>query len=128
MTIGTFPSSPFSDTSFRIVGRTCTDEEKDNPDFTSEQGLFSHIDDFPELSRVAETYPKIKEIPIKSNNHYGSMMSYTDTESETIPLFVKDQDGELHIISSNNKSIRIDLKNAMLVYMGKSMEGVQLEA
>ena len=110
--------------SYRLI----TDEEKDNPDFTSEQGLFSHIDDFPELSRVAETYPKIKEIPIKSNNHYGSMMSYTDTESETIPLFVKDQDGELHIISSNNKSIRIDLKNAMLVYMGKSMEGVQLEA
>ncbi len=110
--------------SYRLI----TDEEKENPDLTTDQGLFSHIDDFPELSRVAETYPKIKEIPIKSNNHYGSMISYTDSESETIPLFVKDQDGELHIISSNNKQVRIDLKNAMLVYMGKTMEGIKLES
>ena len=109
--------------SYRLI----SDEEKEDPDFTSEQGLFSHVDDFPELSRVAETYPQIKEIPIRSNNHYGSMMSYTDEEPETIPLFIKDQDGELHIISSNNKSVRIDLKNAVLVYMGKSLNDVPLE-
>ncbi|PQB05446.1 cation:proton antiporter [Aureitalea marina] len=108
--------------------RLISDEEKENPDFTSEQGLFSHVDDFPELSRVAETYPQIKEIPIRSNNHYGSMMSFTDEESETIPLFIKDQDRELHIISSNNKSVRTDLKNAVLVYMGKSLNDIALEA
>lgn len=107
--------------------RLISDEEKENPNTPVKDGLFSHVDDFQQLTRVAETYGEIHEIPIKSNNHYGFMIAHTDREKESIPLFIKDQDGELHIISSNNKSVRTDLKNAMLVYMGKSMEGIDFE-
>ena len=41
-----------------------------------------------------------------------------------MPLFVKDEEGELHIISSYNKDIKEVQKGFKLVYLGKPLDTV----
>jgi hypothetical protein len=39
-----------------------------------------------------------------------------------IPLFIKDDDGELHIIASHNKDAEHIGKSSLLVYLGKPID------
>ena len=43
----------------------------------------------------------------------------TNNDKDIIPLFVKDNTGELHIISSFNKDVKDVDKGSKLVYLGK---------
>lgn len=47
------------------------------------------------------------------------MIEITNNEKETIPLLVKDKQGVLEIISSQNKAIEKIEKGYKLVYLGK---------
>ena len=86
-----------------------------------EEGLFSHIDDFSSLAHVVEAHPEVKELPIEGSAHYAKLMERTKDDPECIPLFVMDNTGELHILTSYNRQTQIDLKNAKLVYIGKDL-------
>ena len=52
------------------------------------------------LVDVAKNYPSIQEIELKDKAHYESLIRITNKDKDIIPLFIKDNNGELHIISS----------------------------
>ncbi|MEL6811170.1 MAG: NAD-binding protein, partial [Bacteroidota bacterium] len=102
--------------------RLITAEEMQDPNNNSEQGLFSHVDDFASVSKVAQQFPFIRELDLDNKEHYERLMDYTDTIKDSIPLFLKEKGGELRIISSYNKKVADDIsKGFKLVYLGKPL-------
>ncbi|MCH9660399.1 MAG: cation:proton antiporter [Bacteroidetes bacterium] len=102
--------------------RLISSEEMKDPNNNPEQGLFSHIDDFASVSKVAQLYPVILELTLQSKEHYDNLIDVTDKSKESIPLFLKDPKGTLSIISSYNKNITDVAEGYSLVYIGKSLE------
>lgn len=110
---------------FRLI----TSEEMMNSNNNPEQGLFSHVDDFVSVSKVANQYPSILEIEIADKEHYDRIIDYTDKDKMSIPLFLRDESNEFHIISSYNKEATDAIqKGSKLVYLGKLIEDKTLKA
>lgn len=104
--------------SFRLI----TVDEMNDPESSPSEGLFSHTDDFIQLSEVARKFPKIHEIEIESREHYEELIEKINKDEDIIPLLVKDKRGVLEIISSNNKAIDKIEKGYKLVYLGKRIK------
>ncbi len=103
---------------FRLV----TEEEMNDPKNNPKEGLFSHTDDFELLLRTVQKYPAIHEIEIKDESHFIKLIEITKGEKNCIPLFLKDIDGELEIISSYSLESHNIVKGCQLVYLGKPIE------
>jgi len=101
---------------FRLITKEEMKDVSNNP----KEGLFSHTDDFGLLTKVAKDYPIIHEIEIKDQAHYEKLIEITDEDLDNIPLFIKDTNGELEIISSYNKDKEIK-EGWKLVYLGKEI-------
>ncbi len=101
---------------FRLITKEEMKDISNNP----KEGLFSHTDDFGLLTKVAKDYPTIHEIEIKDQAHYEKLIEITDEDLDNIPLFIKDTNGELEIISSYNKDKGIK-EGWKLVYLGKEI-------
>ena len=104
--------------SFRLVSTEEMLDENNNP----HEGLFSHTDDYNSLAEVAKRYPSVQEMSINDKEHYDTLIDITNTDKDIIPLFVKDTNGELHIISSYNKEIETIEEDSKLVYLGKPFD------
>lgn len=104
--------------SFRLV----TQEEMNDGNNNPKEGLFSHTDDYNNLVTVAKNFPSIQEIDIENKEHYKSLIEITNSNKNIIPLFFKDDEGELHIISSYNTEIEAIGENCQLVYLGKPFD------
>jgi NhaP-type Na+/H+ or K+/H+ antiporter len=102
---------------FRLVTAKEMKDLSNNP----REGLFSHTDDYGLLTKTAQKYPTIHEIELQDNDHYNKLIEMTDKDIDIIPLFIKDNNGELDIISSYNKDQEIK-KGWKLVYLGKEIE------
>ena len=100
---------------FRLVSSQEAAGSIENPD----DGLFSPKDDYNVLLNAANSFPQILEEPVKSVEHFKQLIEITDQEKLTIPLFIKDNTGELHIISSDNKDQEYVTESSFLVYLGK---------
>ena len=101
--------------SFRLVN---SDEMKD-PENNPEEGLFSRTDDFITLTETARKYPSIQEIDITDKEHYESLIEITKADKDIIPIFLKNDTGDLKIIPSFSNqfdNIKVGYK---LVYLGK---------
>lgn len=103
---------------FRLV----SPDEIGDPENNPREGLFSPTDDYVKLSELERKYHKIHEIDIKSQEHYAGMIEISKTDSEIIPLFVKDDDGDLSIIPSNSQGVEIEGAGYKLVYLGRSSD------
>jgi NhaP-type Na+/H+ or K+/H+ antiporter len=101
---------------FRLI----SSEEMKNAENNSEKGLFSHRDDFINLSEVVRDFPAINEVKIKSKEDYILKIEKLNTEISSIPIFVKSNDGVIHIISSYSENMNIEEGN-MLMYLGKKL-------
>ena len=101
---------------FRIVS---TDEMTEGPQ-KPKSYLFTHKDDYINLSEVVRDYPFVNEVPINSQQHYNQLLNEINDELHAIPLFLKDNTGFIHIISSLNNSFKID-KGNVLMYIGKKI-------
>ena len=99
--------------------RLVTEEEMNDSRNNPKEGLFSHTDDFVSLSRTAHKHPSINEIEIKDKSHYESLIETTINDENIIPLFLKDTNGELEIISSYSKNKNEFTSGCKLVYLGK---------
>jgi len=85
------------------------------------ENLFTHKDDFINLSEVVRDFPLVNEITVSSQEHYHSLLKEINDEQHAIPMFLKDALGEIHIISSlKNEAIPIEKGNA-LIYIGKTI-------
>ena len=100
---------------FRLV----TTKEMLDDSNTPKEGLFSHKDDFNRLSELTRKHPSIQEIDLEDKTHYEKLITISNNDEDIIPLFVKDNEGELHIISSNNLAFKNIEKGYQLVYLGK---------
>jgi len=104
--------------SFRLV----TTDEMNNPEDNPKEGLFSHTDDYLTLTEVTRNFPSIQDIDIDDKAHYKSLIEITNKNKDMIPLFLKDDEGELHIISSYNTDVDVLGKDSKLVYLGKPFD------
>ena len=104
--------------SFRLVSVDEMRDSNNNP----KEGLFSHTDDFTTLSNVVRKFPSIQEIELKDKAHYESLIELSDNDKDIIPLFIKNEDLEIKIISSYNKDVEEIGKNWQLVYLGKPFD------
>lgn len=111
--------------SFRLVTKAEMMDDQNNP----REGLFSHTDDYNTLSDLTVKFPSIHEIKLDGRDHYLKLIEITNNDKDVIPLFVKDHDGELHIISSFNKQVEDIEKGSELIYLGKpfDIEHVKIE-
>lgn len=100
---------------FRIVNP----DEMNDPENNPEEGLFSHTDDFIKLTDAARKYPSINEIELKDKDHYDGLIEITKADNDIIPLFLKEEKGDLKIISSFSKEIADIKEGQKLVYLGK---------
>jgi len=101
---------------FRLVST----EEMKKGNQKPNENLFTHKDDFINMSEVVRDFPIINEIPVTSQEHYQSLLKELNEEPHAIPLFLKDNKNLIHIISSLNKSIKIENGN-VLMYIGKTI-------
>tara|TARA_R110001583_G_scaffold25521_9_gene92237 strand:- start:2133 stop:3950 length:1818 start_codon:yes stop_codon:yes gene_type:complete len=101
---------------FRIIS---TDEMKEG-NLAPNKKLFTHKDDFLNLSEVVRDFPLVNEVKVSSNTQYIELLKEINDEKQAIPMFLKDNDGVIHIISSLDDSIEIE-KGNVLIYIGKTI-------
>lgn len=104
--------------SFRLVTSQEMLDDNNNP----KEGLFSHKDDFNRLSELTRKHPSIQEIDLEDKAHYEELITISNNDEDIIPLFVKDNEGELHIISSYNLEVKNIEAGYQLVYLGKPFD------
>lgn len=104
--------------SFRLI----TSEELNDPNHKPNQGIFIQTDDFISLAETTRRYPAIHEIDIKDKDHYRNLIALSEKEVNIIPLFLKDETGELHIISNIDKDKEQFSKGWKLVFLGKPFD------
>ncbi len=102
---------------FRLVNS----EEMKDPDKSSATGLFSHTDDYINLSKVVRDHPYFNEVTLSSKEHYLKLLEATKNEIMSIPLFLMNNDGEFQIISSQSEQMSVESGN-QLMYLGKKLE------
>ncbi|WP_298492734.1 sodium:proton antiporter [uncultured Algibacter sp.] len=104
--------------SYRLVTTQEMLDDTNNP----KEGLFSHKDDYSALLELTRAYPSIQEIDLEDKKHYDKLITISNDDPEIIPLFVKDNEGEFHIISSYNLEIENIEAGYKLVYLGKPFD------
>ncbi len=102
--------------SFRLI----SEEEMKKDVKVTQTGIFSKTDDFLNLSEVARDFPLTNEVIINSKEHYYSLLNELNKETQSIPVFLKDNDGRIHIIADLNNTVKIEQGNT-LVYIGKKL-------
>lgn len=102
--------------------RLVTSDEMNNPEKSPKDGLFSATDDYINLTEVTRKYPAIQEIELEDAKHYESLMEMASKDKYMIPLFLKDDEGELHIISSYSSDANKIGEGFKLVYLGKPFD------
>lgn len=101
--------------------RVISSEEMEDPEQNPNEGLFSHTDDYIKLVNLSRRYPKVNEITLNSKDHYIGLIEISKVEPDIIPLFIKNEEGKLNILQSNNTDVEID-ENSKLVYLGKEFK------
>ncbi|GAB1309047.1 sodium:proton antiporter [Urechidicola sp. KH5] len=96
-------------------------EEMQNPDNNAVDGLFSHTDDFINLSEVVRDYPQVNEVELTSRKHYSESLKKINSEINAIPIFVKTNDDFIHIIPSYSDQMTVE-KGNVLMYLGKELD------
>lgn len=103
---------------YRLVTTKEMLDDTNNP----KEGLFSHKDDYSALLELTREYPSIQEIDLKDKPHYDDLIKISNNDPDIIPLFVKDNEGEFHIISSYNLEFENIEAGYQLVYLGKPFD------
>lgn len=102
---------------YRLVSSSEMNDPSNNP----KHGLFSHTDDFINISEIVRDYPYINEVNITSKENYINLLNETKKAIKTVPLFIKDLKGEIHIITSNSEQMPVET-GYKLMYLGKKLE------
>ncbi|MEZ4801528.1 MAG: sodium:proton antiporter [Gelidibacter sp.] len=103
---------------FRLI----TSDELNDPNHTPKQNIFIKTDDFISLAETTRRYPAINEIELRDKEHYESLIRISENDDDIIPLFLKDESGELHIISNIDKDNEEFTEGWELVYLGKPFD------
>ena len=103
--------------SYRLVSH----DEMNSPETLKEE-LFSHSHDYNSLNDIADKYPSVNETDIDTDEDLSKLLNIFSKESDSVPLFIKKNDGNLIIFSPKDAdAISID-KGYQLVYLGKPLD------
>lgn len=102
---------------YRLISPEELRDGTDNP----EDGLFSHTDDYINISEVVRDYPNINEVEITSKDHYLNLLDATKKELKTVPVFIKNTDGDIHIIPSHSDQLPVEVGYTFM-YLGKKLD------
>ncbi|RXP44578.1 cell shape-determining protein [Lutibacter sp. HS1-25] len=102
--------------SFRLIST----EELLNKTPVDNEHLFTDRDDYINLSEIVRDFPYINEVTIDSAKHYKDTLKKINEELHAVPMFLKDEVGFIHIISSLGKNFKIE-KGNVLMYIGKKI-------
>lgn len=105
--------------SFRVVD---TDEIPD-PENRNKPELLSLKDDFVAFMDAVRANPTVHEVPLKDEDQYQVLWERINASENMVPLFIKDLEGELHIIPSFLRSGGQIREGYKLVYMGEVLGG-----
>ena len=101
---------------YRLISKS----EMDNISILPKEGLFSATDDFINMTEVTRNYPTINEIAIETSQEYHTLAQIIADDTNMVPLFVKEKDGTIDIISSFVQSLELkSFEGCQLVYLGK---------
>jgi NhaP-type Na+/H+ or K+/H+ antiporter len=104
---------------YRLISK----QEMDHTEKIPHEGLFSATDDYINLTEVVRKFPKINEVAIESEDDYHNLSGMMAKDQNMVPLFVKEKDGTIHIISSFINEVDPDsFEGGHLVYLGKPMD------
>lgn len=87
----------------------------------SEHALFSKDDDYLNMMRVSLDYPQIHEVAISNAVEYNNLIEKCLDAEESIPLFVKNAEGNFQVIKLDGNNFSFGEKSKF-VYLGKSLE------
>ena len=83
--------------------------------------LFPANDDFITLSNIVKKFPYIGEVELIDNERYNDLIHQIESNDNIAPLFIKDNEGDLKVIS-NNANVT-EIKDGMkLVYLGEKID------
>ncbi|TLP80694.1 cation:proton antiporter [Maribacter sp. ACAM166] len=119
--INKFQSAFGENGSFRLVDA----DEMGDPENNPKEGLFSHTDDFIKLTEAARKYPAIHEIELHDTEHYEGLIEITKADADIVPLFLKDTDGDIHIITAFSKEFTDIQEGYKLAYLGKNLSSIK---
>ena len=109
--------------SFRLVN----DLEMNEMAKSSKEALFSYTDDFAKLNEVANKYPAVFEVDLEDTSHYHDLLKKIREDGETIPLFVREPDGHMEVITRGGEELQIS-EDYKLVCLGKMLDVDSLAA
>lgn len=109
--------------------RLITSDELNDPNYKPTENIFLHTDDYISLTQTTRKYPAIQEIELKDKKTYENLMEMSGRDNDIIPLFLKDESGELHLIADVDKDEEEFTEGWELVYLGKpfDVEKIQKE-
>jgi NhaP-type Na+/H+ or K+/H+ antiporter len=104
---------------YRLISK----HEMDEPNKLPQEGLFSATDDFINLTEIVRKFPTINEAMIESEEEYHTLSGIMEKDPNMVPLFVKETDGTIQIISSFVQELVAEsFEGCQLVYLGKPLE------
>lgn len=104
--------------SFRLISPE--ELRKDKSELSGER-LFSYTDDFLNLNEVARDFPEMHELDLDNLDQLERLVKKMSFITKSIPIFVKDETGELHIIPADISQLEVE-NPFQLVYLGKELE------
>ncbi|WP_088339943.1 cation:proton antiporter [Robiginitalea sediminis] len=107
--------------SFRIVDP----DEVGDEESRERHELFSQKDDFVTLMEAVRKNPAIHEIEVRDSSQLNAFLRRIDGQEFSCPLFIKDPEGELHIIPSYMRTNGVIEEGFKLVYMGEELDAKQ---
>ncbi len=104
---------------FRLIS---PDELRQDPEDLPLENLLSPVDDFLNLNEVARDYPAMHEVGLDSREQLEQLMTKMKTINKSIPIFVRDNEGEIHIIPKDLSNMNMSEGPFYLVYLGRELE------
>lgn len=102
--------------------RLITSDELNDPNYKPTERILLHNDDYISLTQTTRTYPAIQEIDLKDKRTYEHLMEMSGRDNDIIPLFLKDETGDLHLIANIDEDEEAFTEGWKLVYLGKTFD------
>ncbi|MBT8255896.1 MAG: NAD-binding protein, partial [Bacteroidia bacterium] len=104
--------------SFRLINEMEMNDPLKNP----KEGLFSKNMDFVTLNEITRQFPAVFELEIKNEEHYEKLIKIIEADENVAPIFVKDVNGQLKVLSQGNGQGAEVREAQKLVCIGKMLD------
>ena len=101
--------------------RLITADELKQRHQAADEHVFSYYDDFINLSDANREVSTVHERELYSREEFLSLMAEANSESSSVPLFLKHPDDTLHVIPRDLNEVDVSAGGYRLVYLGTTL-------